>query len=155
MILKNGVVLMSPEIKDQVRVLLQSVKLREIVPLRLVSERLGPLPQPGGEMKVEWTQTFANDDPVIPEGTIRIFRPRYEFFAVQSEKVLYKQESTFMIVFEIVDSTIFESVWKMEEVKKIFLERQIQHTVWPIFRQQVQDGMSRLGMQPVTLPWLL
>lgn len=146
---------MQPEKKERLHELLQSLKLREISPMKLDSERLGPLPQSDKEMNVRWKQTFANDDPAAPEECIRVFRPRYEFESAQDDQLFFKQESVFIIVLEIIDKKTFDAAWQDEEVRKVFMERQIQHTTWPIFRQQVQDGMSRLGIQPVTLPWLV
>ena len=33
--------------------------------------------------------------------------------------------------------------------------KQLTKTLWPLFRQQVIDGMSRVGLPYVTLPWLI
>jgi hypothetical protein len=56
---------------------------------------------------------------------------------------------------QIIDPAAYGELWADEELRKIFMEKQIQKTIWPLFRQHIHDGMSRLGMSPVTLPWIL
>ena len=41
-----------------------------------------------------------------------------------------------------------------DEIQKFFKEKQLVKTLWPMVRQQVLDGMSRLGLPPIPLPWL-
>ena len=60
-----------------------------------------------------------------------------------------------MIAFHVLDVAVADELWKDEELRKVFMENQIQRTLWPLFRQHAHDGMSRLGMSPVPLPWLM
>jgi len=69
--------------------------------------------------------------------------------------VLFQHTSIFVLAFEVTDAAAFEELWVDEALRKVFMEKQLQHTMWPIFRQQVLDGMSRLGMRPVALPWIM
>jgi len=113
------------------------------------------MPPAGNELRLEWRQSFANDDPVTPEPDLRLFRPKYEFVVQFQDAIVFKQTSIFIISFKVIDPAAYDELWADEELRKIFMEKQIQKTIWPLFRQHVHDGMSRLGMSPVTLPWIL
>jgi len=86
---------------------------------------------------------------------MRIFRPRYELSVSFKETHIFKQRSGFILGFAITDMSVFEELWADEEVRKVFMEKQIQKTLWPIFRQHAHDGMCRLGIAPIPLPWLM
>jgi hypothetical protein len=147
--------MMDGDINDRLTRFLHALQLQEIRPMLLHSEALGQLPPPGTELQLEWKQLFANGDPITPAPNARIFRPKYELTVSFEGTQIFKQVSTFVIVFKVVDVSIFEELWADEELRKVFMEKQIQKTLWPLFRQHVHDGMSRLGMSPVPLPWLM
>ena len=84
-----------------------------------------------------------------------MFRPKYEFTVSFQNTLFFKQVSVFIIGFSVTDIPTFTELWADEELCKVFKEKQIQKTLWPLFRQHVHDGMSRLGMSPVPLPWIL
>ena len=71
------------------------------------------------------------------------------------ESPVFRQVSTFIVAFQAQDAATANELWADEELRKVFMENQLQKTLWPLFRQHVHDGMSRLGMAPVSLPWLL
>jgi hypothetical protein len=113
------------------------------------------MPPQGSELQLEWRQSFANGDPIVSAPDLRIFRPKYEFTVKFQDAVIFVQISIFVISFKIIDPAAYGELWADEELRKIFMEKQIQKTIWPLFRQHIHDGMSRLGMSPVTLPWIL
>ncbi len=123
--------------------------------MSLQSEVKGSMPPQGSELQLEWRQSFANGDPIAPTPEARVFRPKYEFVVKVQNTIIFKQTSVFIISFKVIDATAYGELWAEEELRKIFMEKQIQKTIWPLFRQHVHDGMSRLGMSPVTLPWIL
>lgn len=135
--------------------LLHALKLQDIKPMFLQSENTGPMPVPGSELRLEWKQSFADDDPLATAPDIRIFRPRYELTVSFETTPIFKQISVFIIGFSITDMSVFEELWANEGLRKVFMEKQIQKTLWPLFRQHTHDGMSRLGIAPVPLPWLM
>jgi len=146
---------MSDQVKERFTRLINSLALRDIRPVDLHSERRGDLPPTGEQVQLSWSQAFADGDPLEPEASLRVFRPRYEFFVKQGEAVIFHQTSVFVVACAIVDAGAFDELWADQELRKVFMEKQLLKTLWPLFRQHVQDGMSRLGMSPVPLPWLM
>lgn len=135
--------------------LLQLVSLESIQPMRLVSERLGDIPNTGSEIQLNYEQAFAEGDPLQESPGSLVFRMRCFMKVLCSENVIFQQESTFIVVFKTNDSINFNNLWSDEDINKIFMEQQLQKTIWPFFREQVHSGMTRLGIPPVVLPWLL
>jgi hypothetical protein len=135
--------------------LLKTLALRDITPMELHSQRLGDMPTGEEELQLEWNQALADSDPLSPSPDMRIFRPKYEFSVKRSENVLFHQKSIFIVAFDVTNLPVFNELWADVTLQKIFREKQLQHTMWPIFRQHVLDGMSRLNMKAAPLPWLI
>lgn len=131
----------------------KSLKLKAIKPTRLYSDWFND--PADGELQLEWSQTFADGDPLHPPPDVLLFRPKLDFTLKQQDRILFTQTSIFILEFQIVDQPTFQAGWSTESIKKVFMEKQITHTLWPLFRQHVHDGMSRLGMGSVALPWLV
>ena len=146
---------MSGDINERLTQFLKSLKLLDIKPMSLHSDRLGDMPAPNTEINLEWKQAFADGDPVAVTTETRAFRPRYEITVSFQSAPIFKQVSVFVVAFQLIDVAVFDQLWADEEVRKVFLENQIQKTMWPFIRQLVHDGMSRLGINPLPLPWLL
>lgn len=147
--------LMSDDINERFARFLRAVQLQDIRPMSLQSEVKGSMPPQGSELQLEWRQSFANGDPIAPTPEARAFRPKYEFVVKFQNAIIFEQTSVFVIGFKIIDSVAYDELWADESLQKIFMEKQIQKILWPLFRQHIHDGMSRLGMPPVTLPWIL
>jgi len=146
---------MSGDINERLTRFLHAIKLQDIKPMFLSSEALGPMPPPGSELKLEWKRSFANGDPLSPTPETRVFRPKYEFTVGFQDTLIFKQVSVFIFGFAVIDMQVYTELWTDEELCEVFKEKQIQKTLWPIFRQHAHDGMCRLGMSPVPLPWLI
>ncbi len=146
---------MSETINERLTRLLTSLRLQDIKPMSIHSDLLGEMPAPNSEINLSWKQAFADGDPVVINGETRIFRPQYEISVSFQGAPIFRQVSVFFITFHLSDAPAFEELWKDDEVRKVFQENQIQKTLWPFLRQQVHDGMSRLGIHPLPLPWLL
>jgi hypothetical protein len=146
---------MSSDINARLSRLLHALQLQEIRPMFLQSEAKGPMPIPGSELKLEWKQQFADGDPLAPGPEVFIFRPKYELLVSFQATPIFNQVSTFIVAFQVKDDVIFRELWSDEDLQKVFKENQLQKTLWPIFRQHALDGMSRLGLTPVPLPWLM
>jgi hypothetical protein len=133
--------------------LIKSLKLQKIQPISIHSDLLGDMSNSESELNLSFTQAFHNDDPIMDKSEILLFRPKYELNISFKDKPLFKQVSLFLVFFDKPE--VFLESWKDEELKKIFKEKQIQKILWPFFRQNVHDGMSRLGIMPITLPWII
>jgi hypothetical protein len=145
---------MSPQVGERFGQLVRSLSLREIRPMDVRSQRLGDPPPSGGEVQIEWKQAYADDDPVEIAPDVRLFRPKYEFMLRHGGIEYFHQTSIFLLVFQVVDAAAYSELWADEELRKVFRERQLQHTMWPIFRQHALSGMSTVGLQAIPLPWL-
>lgn len=137
--------------------LITSLQLIQIQPLIIHSERQGSGAfSPGNqELTLSWNQAFAEDDPVKTGDSQIMLRPRYEFNAKFGEELYFKHTSVFSILFGIQDREAVDKALGSETVRKVFFEKQIMKTMWPILRQQVLDGMSRVGLPAITLPWIV
>ena len=134
--------------------LIQSLELKTIAPMEMSSRRLGDSPPQGSEIQLEWKQALADGDPVATGPDARVFRPKYDLTVKYGGSPFFQQTSVFIIAFRLKNNTLFDRLWTDESLRAVFVERQIRRTMWPIFRQHVLDGMSRLAMAPVTLPWI-
>ena len=147
---------MNPEINERLRRLLSTLSLKDISIMQLHSDRLGDLAPPQGiEVQLEWKQVLADGDPFTMNPETRVFRPKYELTIKQGENLFFRQTSVFVMAFSLKDAAVFDEFWTDEELRKIFIEKQLRRILWPLFRQQVHDGMSRLGMSPIVLPLLM
>jgi hypothetical protein len=134
--------------------LIQSLELKQIAPMEMSSRRLGDSPTQGSEIQLEWKQALADGDPVATTSGARVFRPKYDLTVKYGGSPFFQQTSVFIVAFNLKDKNSFDRLWAEEGLREVFIERQIRRTMWPIFRQHVLDGMSRLAMAPVTLPWI-
>jgi hypothetical protein len=134
--------------------LIQALELKAIAPMEMSSRRLGDPPPLGSEIQLEWNQALADGDPVADSAEAKIFRPKYELTAKCGGTPFFRQTSVFLVAFRLKNGNLFDRLWTDEDLRTQFVERQLRRTMWPIFRQHVLDGMSRLAMPPVTLPWI-
>jgi len=146
---------MNVEINERLRRLLGTLSLQDISIMQLHSERLGDLPPQNIEVHLEWKQILADGDPFAMNPETRVFRPKYELTIKQGENLFFRQTSVFVMAFSLKDAALFDEFWADEELRKIFIEKQLRRINWPLFRQHVHDGMSRLGMPPIALPLLM
>jgi hypothetical protein len=146
---------MNSEINEDFRRFISTLSLQDISIMQLHSERSGGLPPQNIEVQLEWKQTLADGDPFAMSPDTRVFRPKYELTIKQSGILFFRQISVFFMAFSIKDTAVFDESWANEELKKVFTEKQLRRINWPLLRQQVHDGMSRLGMTPIALPLLM
>ncbi len=146
---------MNNDINEKFRRFISTLSLQDISIMQLHSERSGELPPHNIEVQLEWKQTLADGDPVAISPDTRVFRPKYELTAKQGENMFFKQISVFFVAFSLKDKAVFDESWANADLKKVFVEKQLLRINWPLFRQQVHDGMSRLGMPPIPLPLLM
>lgn len=134
--------------------LIRVLELKTIVPMEIASKRLGDAAPQGAEIQLQWNQALADGDPVTTGPDTKAFRPKYDLAVTHGESLFFQQTSIFILAFKVKDNNAFDQLWADEDVRAVFVERQIRRTIWPIFRQHVLDGMSRLSLPPVILPWI-
>jgi hypothetical protein len=146
------------ETKSKFQALLTVLRLVGIETLQIHMDRIGVKTETitdGKELKISWSQSFRKDDPLIDEPNHIFFHPKYDLLIAQEEQALYRHRTIFSILFEITDRSVFNDSWDSEEVMKAFHEKQIMRTLWPFLRQQVADGMTRVGLTGAILPWIV
>lgn len=104
---------------------------------------------------ISWNQQFADNDPLTLEDGSLVFRPKYSFTVKNGEAVIFEATMICALLFSVEKKDLYERHWANEEVRKVFLEKQIMRLMWTILRQQLMDCMSRHSMPPVPLPWIV
>jgi hypothetical protein len=135
--------------------LLDAIAIETIQPMKLASERIGNLPSGGCEVQLEYRQAFADGDPIRDPAGKLVFRMKCELVVSCEKTPAFTHETTYLIIASVKDETAFTHAWADLETRALFLDLQIKKTIWPFFREQVHSAMSRLGMPPVVLPWIL
>ena len=146
---------MSGDINERFTSFLHTIQLQDIRPMELHSKASGSTPPQGSGLQLEWRYAFAKGDPIASQLEIKVFRPKYEFNIKFNGSIIFEHTSKFIISFKVINAEAYEQLWAEEDLRKAFMEQQIQKTLWPLLRQHIHDGMSRLGLSPVTLPWVL
>ena len=135
--------------------LIASLSLTVIQPTKVEYERLGNPPLEKANIQINWKMIYPKDESFKVENNVLQLAPMFEISFVCNGETFYSHKSIFIVLLTIKDKEIFESLWANDELQKTFKEKQIRNTLWPIVRQHVLDGMSRLALPPFPLPWLL
>ena len=134
---------------------LRCIQPQTMQPMSLSFNRTGDIPQGENQIQLSWKFLYANDDPLFPQTDLCVFRPKFEFVMIHNGTPVYNQTSLIVTKFTITNRDKFDDFWMTEEVRKFFRDKQIPSLLWPIVRQQVLDGFSRLGLPPISLPWMI
>jgi hypothetical protein len=134
---------------------IKTIALGNIQPVRIEFERNGDIPAEAKEMQISWNMKLKKDDPVITDKTRLLFSPLYEILVKYQDLPVYTHRTIFKVSFSIADEGKFTELWADKELQLVFKNQQLVKTLWPIIRQQVLDGMSRMVLPPVTLPFIL
>lgn len=135
--------------------LVKSLSLSIIQPTKIDFERLGEIPAGENNVQISWKMIYPKDAPFVIENDVLNLAPLFEVTLSCNDTPVYSHKSIFIILMNIINKDEFETLWKDEEIQNFFREKQVLKTLWPIVRQQVLDGMSRLALPPVSLPWLM
>ena len=68
------------------------------------------------------------------------------------DKVFFEAEYVLFIVFLIKDKSKIESLLQNEEIKKVFIEKQIDKLIWSYLRGIVMDAFNKHSLRPIPLP---
>lgn len=135
--------------------LITSLSLTVIQPTKVEYERHGNPPAANVDVQINWKMIYPKDASFKIENNILQLAPMFEISFDCNGETLYSHKSIFIVLLNIKNKEIFKSLWANEELQKNFKEKQIRNTLWPIVRQHVLDGMTRLALPPLALPWLL
>lgn len=133
-----------------------SISLSTIQPTKIDVECLGEIPV-GEEapLQISWKMMYPKEEPFKIVNTIIQLAPMFDISISYNNQIIYAHKSIFRVLITIKDKDAFEELWNNEEIKSYFKDKQILKTLWPIVRQQVLDGLSRLSLPPISLPWIL
>lgn len=134
---------------------LMCIQPHAMQPMSLSFNRTGDLPPGENQLQLSWKFLYANDDPLFPQEKLCVFRPRFEFVMSYEGKQVYQQTSILVTKFLLTDREKFDDFWITEDIRRFFKEKQLPQFLWPVVRQQVLDGFARLGLPPISLPWML
>lgn len=108
----------------------------------------------GKEITIDSGQAFAKEDPLIKDDTVT-FRVKYVFKFSCEGMAYFNTEYVIMISFRSVDVQKAAELLKDEELKKFFVEKQLNRTLWTILRGTIMDAFNRHSLPPIQLPWLV
>lgn len=80
-----------------------------------------------------------------------VINNRYVLEAKQNDKIIWKGEYIYQVVFS-TDKAKYDEMFKDAELKKLFEINQITLFLWPYVRQEVQYDTQKAGLPPVVLP---
>ncbi len=134
---------------------IKSISLSTIQPTKIDVECLGEIPNGEINIQISWKLMYPNEKSfIVEDNTLQLF-PVFDIFLSCDNKIVYSHKSNFIIAMNIIDRKSFEELWESEEIRSYFKDKQILKTLWPIVRQQVLDGLSRLSLPPISLPWIM
>ena len=133
-----------------------SISLSTIQPTKIDIECLGEIPV-GTEtpLQISWKMMYPNETPFKIVDNILQLSPLFDISLSYNNQTIYSHKSIFQVLITINAKEKFEELWNKEEIRTYFKDKQILKTLWPIVRQQVLDGLSRLSLPPISLPWIV
>ena len=135
---------------------IQSISISTIQPTKIDVECLGA--SPVGEqasLQISWKMMYPKEQAFKIVDNIMQLAPMFEISLSYENQTIYSHKSIFQVLITITEKDKFEELWNNEEVRTYFKDKQILKTLWPIVRQQVLDGLSRLSLPPISLPWIM
>lgn len=133
---------------------MKSISINYIQPISISFERFGNLPKETIDVRINWKMSYPEEPITIKDNNFSI-PPMFEINFIYNNTIVYSHKSIFVVMISIKNQKIFEKLWSIETIQKTFKEKQIRNTLWPIVRQQVLDGLSRLSLPPISLPWIM
>lgn len=133
---------------------IKSIELSNITLLES-SEKLffSPTDEQLKNIRYKTEHSYNRDDPVIKDTEMQN-RHKYRFSFYAGDKIYYTAEYVLFISFSIKDKTSAESLLKIDEVRTLFIEKQIHKLIWSYLRGIVLDSFNRHSQRPVPLPLL-
>lgn len=109
----------------------------------------------GEEVQINMGQGFPKDNnPEINETQISFFT-KYVFTFSTDGKDYFRTEYVLVVQFKTENVQRFSELYANEEVREIFLKKQLHRTLWTILRGTVLDAFNRHSLKPIPLPWII
>lgn len=135
---------------------IQSISISTIQPTKIDVECLGAIPfGEQASLQISWKMMYPKEQAFKIVDNIMQLAPMFEISLSYENQTIYSHKSIFQVMITITEKDKFEELWNNEEVRTYFKDKQILKTLWPIVRQQVLDGLSRLSLPPISLPWIM
>lgn len=137
----------------------QLIQLLQLADIRFMDshESVLRIPEnilPDSNTSLESGQAFDKESPIIT-GDCLLFRAKYVFSFLYGKEPYFKAEYIVNIFFKASDIKKVQKLLEDEELKKIFFEKQLTHTMWPILRGTLMNAFSRHSLNPCMLPWIV
>lgn len=138
------------------------LKLLNLINIRLVESKESVVSNTG--------DTFAENDNIelntkvgleqnspefINSKNILMFNLRYVFTVSKNGENYFNATYIYVVSFTVSDKEKFDKLYRNDDVKEIFIKKQLHRTLWTILRGTLLDAFNRHSLQPITLPWLL
>ena len=135
---------------------INTISISTIQPTKISVECLGEIPvKEETPLQISWKMMYPKEESFkIVENILQLY-PLFDISLSFNNLIIYSHKSIFQILVTIKDKEEFKKLWKNEEISTYFKDKQILKTLWPIVRQQVLDGLSRLSLPPISLPWIV
>ncbi|MBD5412079.1 MAG: hypothetical protein HDR51_04935 [Treponema sp.] len=138
----------------------QLIKLLNIENIQIIDTHESVFDNPkipdGTEINIETARRFNKEDPRIDKNTKTIeFHLKYTFTFSIEETKYFLAEYIILISFTVLDMDTFLELFADPELKKMFMEKQLNRTLWSILRGTVLDAFNRHSLPPVSLPWIV
>lgn len=105
------------------------------------------------KVKIDTEHEYNKEDPVIKDSNL-LNNHKYRFLFSVDEKQYFIAEYIIFISFNIKKLDEVERLLKIDEIKKLFIEKQIDRLVWSYLRGVVLDAFNKHSLKPIPLPLL-
>jgi len=104
-------------------------------------------------VRIDTEHGYKKDDPVIQKNEL-INNHKYKFtFSVNNEKY-FTAEYVIYISFNMKNEEEVKRLLKIDEIRAIFIEKQINKLIWSYIRGIVMDAFNKHSLRPIILPLL-
>lgn len=111
-------------------------------------------PEEGTEIQIETETQFPDETPHLEKDSVG-FQPKYIISFSNNGKVFFRVEYILLVVFSSENTERCFELLQDKEIKDLFLQKQLNKTLWPILRGTILDAFNRHSLQPVVLPWII
>ena len=105
------------------------------------------------KIKIDTEHGYNKDDPIIQDSSL-LNNHKYKFIFSVEDKQYFVAEYIVFIAFTIKDKDTVERLLKVDEIKQMFIEKQIDRLVWSYLRGIVMDAFNKHSLRPIPLPLL-
>ncbi len=105
------------------------------------------------KVKIDTEHAYNKDDPINQDSTL-LNNHKYKFTFSVDDKTYFVAEYIVFIAFTIKDKETVERLLKIEEIKQMFINKQIDRLVWSYLRGIVMDAFNKHSLRPIPLPLL-